>query len=189
MGVSVVRPAAEVYAIQNDVVKQVAKALSVSLNPLQKKTLDKLPTQHTGAYEAFLEAKWIYQTKSPPENVYQAIAYLEKAAVLDSNFIGAYEYMASILPDLAGGWGDQSIENIYPKVQSLLQRTEIHPFYENLRYETQGWVYVWFYQLERADFYFRKATEANLNAEGGPASLSICLRWQGKFKEAIQWGQ
>jgi hypothetical protein len=90
MGVSVVRPAAEVYAIQNDVVKQVAKALSVSLNPLQKKTLDKLPTQHTGAYEAFLEAKWIYQTKSPPENVYQAIAYLEKAAVLDSNFIGAY---------------------------------------------------------------------------------------------------
>ncbi len=185
---SVVRPAGQLFVIGRDIAEAIAAALRISPDADGEKRPEPLPTQHQQAYEAFLQGRFqLYQ--SPPRGLYAALAHFRQAVTLDSGFVGAREYIAHTLVELGGGWGDQSIVDVYPQVEAILRQTQDRPFYRDIRYDTEAWLRLWFYQPEGAEPYFRQAIAANPNSEWGLPSLAQCLNFEGKFAEAIRVGQ
>jgi DNA-binding SARP family transcriptional activator/TolB-like protein len=185
---SVVRPAGQVFAVGRDLVEEIAAALRISPGADGENGPEPLPTQHQQAYEAFLQGRFqLYQ--GPPGGLYAALAHFRRAVALDPGFVGAREYIAHTLVELGGGWGDQSILDVYPQVETILRQTQDRPFYRDIRYDTEAWLRLWLYQPGLAEPYFRRAIAANPNSEWGLPSLAQCLNFEGKFAEAIRVGQ
>jgi adenylate cyclase len=85
----------DIFEIQSDVARQVAKALQVRLLSSEQKRLDKLPTSNIEAYTLYLKGRH-YTGKSfgDLESLKKAIAYYEEAIANDPNFALAYAYLA-----------------------------------------------------------------------------------------------
>jgi adenylate cyclase len=85
----------DIFAIQSDVARQVAKALQVRLLSSEQKRLDKMPTSNIEAYTLYLKGRH-YTAKSYGglESLKKAISYYEEAVANDPNFALAYAYLA-----------------------------------------------------------------------------------------------
>jgi adenylate cyclase len=85
----------DIFAIQTDVARQVAKALQVRLLSSEQKRLDKMPTSNIEAYTLYLKGRYyIAKSFGGLESLKKAIAYYEEAVTNDPNFALAYAYLA-----------------------------------------------------------------------------------------------
>lgn len=80
----------DIFAIQEDVAKQVAKALEVALAPEEKERIEKKPTLNVQAYNYYLQGREYYFGAYTKEILQLAIKMFEKALESDSNFALAY---------------------------------------------------------------------------------------------------
>jgi TolB-like protein/DNA-binding winged helix-turn-helix (wHTH) protein/Tfp pilus assembly protein PilF len=84
------RPGGDLFAIQRDVARGIAKALAIRLLPEQEASLARASTINTEAYDAYLKGlqEWHRGTK---ESFQSAAAAFERAAALDPSFALAYD--------------------------------------------------------------------------------------------------
>jgi adenylate cyclase len=85
----------DIFAIQSDVARQVARALQVKLLSSEQKRLDRMPTSNIEAYTLYLKGRY-YTGKSfgNLESLKRAIAYCEEAVANDPEFALAYAQIA-----------------------------------------------------------------------------------------------
>ncbi len=79
----------QIFAIQSDVSKQIAKTLKAKLTPKEELSIGKKPTENVMAYQYYLKGKEYYYRYTKKDNEY-AILLFKKAINLDSNFSSAF---------------------------------------------------------------------------------------------------
>jgi eukaryotic-like serine/threonine-protein kinase len=88
------RELTDVFAIQRDVALRVAEALRITLTSAESRALDRLPTNSSAAYEAYLRGRILHYEPISPARLDSAINHLERAIALDGNFALAHAMLA-----------------------------------------------------------------------------------------------
>ncbi len=83
----------DIFEIQNDVAREISKAISAFVTPIERKLIEKRPTQSLEAYDFYLQALEPYYTRSK-EGLEKAIALFDQALVYDDQFALAYAHTA-----------------------------------------------------------------------------------------------
>ncbi len=82
------RKPADVFALQDEIVEKISRALKVALLPEEKRVIELRPTKSLEAYEAFLQAR--HFTRLPRAvNKKKAIDHVDRALALDPEFVAA----------------------------------------------------------------------------------------------------
>lgn len=99
-----------VFVIQGDVVRSIAKEINVSLTPHEKKLLANVPTVNPAAYKAFLKGEF-HWNKLTRSDLDIALEYYEQAKTIDPNFALAYIGIASV-------WGGRVQQGLVSYVEA-----------------------------------------------------------------------
>jgi len=83
----------DVFALQNEVAKEIANAIKVMVTPAELTQLEKKPTENLLAYDYYLQALDPYSSRTP-EGLQEAIGLFEKAIEQDPQFSLAYANIA-----------------------------------------------------------------------------------------------
>lgn len=85
----------DVFEVQADIARQVAKSLEVVLSDEQQGQLGKRPTSNLAAYESYLRGLDVERQGSDPSTLLRAVAQYEQAVALDPAFALAWACLAS----------------------------------------------------------------------------------------------
>ena len=93
------RKYADIFALQDEVIGQIVKALSVQLTETEQSQMARLPTANLEAYDYYLRAEQLaYRADS--DATADALAYYDKAIALDPRFADAYAGYARVATDV-----------------------------------------------------------------------------------------
>lgn len=83
------RETKDIFALQQEIAKNIAEEIEVIITPEEKKQIEKIPTDNLVAYDFYLKGKELfYDTR--PENLAKSIPYFKNAIELDDKFALAY---------------------------------------------------------------------------------------------------
>jgi TolB-like protein/cytochrome c-type biogenesis protein CcmH/NrfG len=105
----------DIFELQNEVARQVAEALKVSLTDSDKASLDRKPTDDLRAYDLYMRGRE-YLSRRGKKNTEMAIRMFESALDIDDRFAGAYAGLAEACSsmhewyDPAPAWLGRAIE-------------------------------------------------------------------------------
>ncbi len=86
------REVVDIFALQNEVARKIAAAVSATVTPAEQEQIDKKPTDNLLAYDYYLQALDLLYSRTR-EGMEQAIQLFEKAIELDPQFSLAYANM------------------------------------------------------------------------------------------------
>jgi adenylate cyclase len=89
------RDYADIFAVQDEVIREIAGALSVQLTESQQTQVTRLPTRSLEAYDYYLRAEQEQHSPEGPSGVLRALGLYEHAIALDHDFADAYAGYAS----------------------------------------------------------------------------------------------
>ena len=112
--------AANIFAIQSDVARQIASALEATLVSGGQGVSRPPPTESLEAYDRLTEARFLLTTREAP-NMLQAVDLFREAIALDSSYAPAYTGLAEAHL-LLYSWDQFTLEQIKPVVESSLDR-------------------------------------------------------------------
>ncbi|HET7321721.1 MAG TPA: tetratricopeptide repeat protein [Longimicrobiaceae bacterium] len=85
----------DVFAIQSDIARQIASALEAKLTAGERATLEWRPTENTGAYTLYLQAREYHNRPDPTqESLRTAVGLYERAIALDPGFALAHAWLS-----------------------------------------------------------------------------------------------
>ena len=90
------RQLSDVFAIQEDIARQVARSLHVVLPVAAQKRLDRLGTKNVEAYDLYLRGLDYLRRPNDKEVQSKALAYLRQATALDPQFAGAHAAICEV---------------------------------------------------------------------------------------------
>mgnify|MGYP000385500932 CR=1 FL=1 len=176
--------AKNVFIIQEEIAKTIAKALETVLSPRETSYIEKLPTQNMSALEEYFRAKEASR-KNTHDGYRQAIAHLELAVKLDPNFSTAYALLANLQVGQIYWTGLPAKEQI-AKAKSLIAITMKLDSNISELYRAIGRLKNYEQDFEAADSAFKRAIELNPNnAEAYASYAQLYLRSLDNITQAI----
>ena len=138
------KPLLDIFSVQNDIAKEVAANLKISLSDIEKQDIEDIPTQNKAAYEAFLKGREYSHNFSVKKNKVDndlAEQFYKKSIALDSNFALPYfavagnYYLKAARSNEGYNWFD-SMTVMIDKGLELQPRAEVA---YHLKYLYQWW--------------------------------------------------
>jgi adenylate cyclase len=108
----------DVFAVQSDIAKRVAKALRVRMLPHEVRQLEKKPTENTEAYALYLRAMQLYN-EGTEHGTREAVDLLNQAVSKDPTFARAYAGLSQAW-GLLGNWED--LEVVRSKAEAAVRK-------------------------------------------------------------------
>ncbi|BAX82524.1 helix-turn-helix domain-containing protein [Labilibaculum antarcticum] len=87
------REAKDVFGLQNEIAKKIAKEIELIITPEEVKQIDKVPTENLEAYDYFLKGLDLFHS-GKREGLEESITYFQKAIEHDPKFARAYADIA-----------------------------------------------------------------------------------------------
>jgi TolB-like protein/Flp pilus assembly protein TadD len=112
------RPAADIFTVQDEISKSVAKALSVAL--AGKRGPDSIGTTNVAAYDAYLRGKALVQERQS-KSIAEAVEQLEKSVALDPSFGRAWALLAEAYRLSSRNVGNKTIGQMPPEQAAELE--------------------------------------------------------------------
>ncbi|HMV83977.1 MAG TPA: winged helix-turn-helix domain-containing protein [Blastocatellia bacterium] len=173
--------AAELFALQDHLTEEVAKALHLPLTAEQRRQLRKRDTENLTAYNLYLKGRLFWNRRSP-EWIRKAIESFEAAIQADPNYALAYSGLADCYSLVVSGL--PPLERM-PKAKQAAQKAlelddalaEAHASLAFIKYKFD-------WDWRGAESEFRRAIELNPNYATAHHWYGECLGLQGRFAEA-----
>ena len=170
----------EIFAVQDAIANKVAEALRMRLNGKTARG----STQNVEAYRLYLQGR-LYQFRSTPAEIRQAIEFYQQATELDPGYALAYAGIADayrMLPITS----DVSPSEAFPKAKDAAQKALELDGQLSQAYVAAGYVSSWYeWDWKTAEAQMRKAIELDPNNADAHRGLSILLTALGRHDEAI----
>jgi len=169
----------DIFTVQDAISGKVAEALRLRLvGPAAR------ATQNVEAYRLYLQAR-LYQLRSTPLELRQAISFYQRAVEVDPNYALAYAGMADayrtlpITSDVAAGEAFPQSKVAAAKALELdSQLSEAHL--------ALGYVASWYeWDWRTAESELRKAVELSPNSSEAHRGLSLLLMVSGRYSDAV----
>jgi TolB-like protein len=135
----------DVFVIQSQVSKEVAKALKAELTLQEEEDINKKPTENIEAYELYLQGLYHLRSGSM-EGLKKSYPLLQQAIDLDSEFAEAYAGIADYYINLGAWRGDLTPELASNEAMPYVMRAlELDPNLKNARNQlgTIKWWFEW----------------------------------------------
>ena len=179
------RKAVDVFAIQDEIAKQITERLRLRLTGAEEKLVTKHYTENAEAYDLYLKGRFFWQ-KGTEEGCDKAIEYYRQAIERDPNYTLAYVGTAAAYNTLGGVLGFRAPSATYPKGKEFLTKAvaldeslaEVHAVLASYALE-----YDW--NWSEAERQFKRAIELNPNNAETHQSYGMYLEALGRFDEAI----
>jgi DNA-binding winged helix-turn-helix (wHTH) protein/TolB-like protein/Flp pilus assembly protein TadD len=172
----------DIFAVEDSISEQVAKALGPKLTGEEKRLLGKRYTENSEAYEAYLKGRY-FLDKRTTEGCKKGIEYFEQAIAGDPTYALAYTGLAGCYIVL-GSYTlakEQSYLNAQTAILSALrlddQLAEAHASLGHLRTRQWDWL--------GAEKELKRAIELNPNYAIGHTWYAIYLSETGQFDKAF----
>jgi len=178
-----IRKAADIFAVQDEIARQVADSLRVRLTSQQQEQVTKRYTENTEAYRLYLQGRY-YASQESEQDTKRAISFFDQAIALDPRYALAYEARAESFFDM----GDFSLpmSEAKPKVERDVTAAlsiddkliEARATQANLEFQ-----YDW--DFARAEEDFKRAIALNPNYAGAHLQYTYYLALMGRPMEAV----
>ncbi|WP_242092477.1 TPR end-of-group domain-containing protein [Aestuariivivens sediminicola] len=183
------REMGEIFSLQDEIAKAVIDELKIVLGSESNRQFNQRPTSNIEAYNFYLEALY-YINLSGFENVNKALALLEQAINLDSNFANAYALLAKtyILNNIDLEFKEEWNRKAYVAIQKALT---LDPNLAEV-YVARG---MWYwspnnnFDHEHAIRDFNKAIELNPGLSSAYQSLLLVQLHIGLLDYALKSGE
>ncbi len=178
------RKMADIFAVQEDISKEISEKLRLRLTGEQQKRLTKRYTESTDAYQLYLKSRY-YWNKRTEDGLKKGIAYSEQAIEKDPGYALAYAGLADSYIVLAE-YGLLRADEALPRAKSAATRaleidetlSEGHTSLAAVR-EYYDWDWA------AAEKEYKRAIELNPNYPTGHQWYAECLSEMGRHNEAI----
>jgi non-specific serine/threonine protein kinase len=110
------RPLQDVFAVQEEIAREISDNLRLKLTVREKKRLARRPTENREAYELYLKGRFFWN-KRTEESIRKGIEYFRQAIALDPTYALAYAGLAESYMPL-GYWGYLPPGEAFPKVKA-----------------------------------------------------------------------
>ncbi|MGB7069756.1 MAG: winged helix-turn-helix domain-containing protein [Pyrinomonadaceae bacterium] len=177
------RPAQDELRLQDDISLRITDALSLQLDPQEKRLLTKRYTDNREAYEAYLRGRFFHDKRDSPMDK-KAIAEYEHAIALDPNYALAYTGLADIY-GMRGGAAGSDNKEAYAKAKDAVARAlsiddELAEAHTSLAWMKRG---EW--DWEGSEREFKRAIELNPNYYNAHTWYSLLLLTLNRKDEAL----
>jgi hypothetical protein len=117
------RKLADLFAVQDDISKEIAEKLRLRLTDQEQKLMTKRYTENVEAYQLYLKCRY-YWDKTTEEDLNTSEHYCEQAIQKDPSYAPAYFGLADDYAFI--GWVGRSPQEVYPKAKvALLKALQI----------------------------------------------------------------
>jgi serine/threonine-protein kinase len=172
--------------MQAQIARRIASALRAELTPEETARIESRPTQHLGAYQAYLRGRhFLHLPHFTVENLTRALDEFERAVALDSTFALAHAELAEGHAQLVYYWADASEQRRERAAVAAQRAVELDPSSARVRL-VLGLQHLW---LDRDPV--RALAEIALAEEGLPNDPAVyearaaVYELQGRFREAV----
>lgn len=174
----------DVFAIQDEIAREIVKALKVRLLGEEEVQLGKKYTENIEAYNFYLRGRYFWN-KRTEEEVNKAVEYFKKAIERDPRYALAYAGLADSYI-IYGSWHFLSPNESFPESKkAAIKALEIDPLlaeaHNALAFDTFAYDWDW----QGAEKGFKRALELNPNYAVGRQFYSEYLGAMGRFDEAL----
>ncbi|MGI9332707.1 MAG: tetratricopeptide repeat protein [Gammaproteobacteria bacterium] len=175
----------DVFAIQDDVARNIVSALKLRLTGVEDRRLGHRGTADTKAHDLFLRAQeQFYQFT--PESVRNADALLSRSIEVDPNYAEAYAWRSRVLVfALIAGMDparEQTMERALASARRAIALDDLLP----VAHASLGWALMWNREVEEAAAEANRALELDPNFADGFLWHSLILSSAGRGEEALE---
>jgi len=89
------REVKDIFALQQEIAKNIAEEIQVIITPEEEKAIEKIPTKNVVAYDFFLKGKDLFY-RSGRKDLVESIPYFKNAIELDNEFALAYSTLVMV---------------------------------------------------------------------------------------------
>ena len=179
------RDLTDIFAVQDELAKEIIAALKIKLSPAEKALIDGSGTKNVDAHEFFLRGRelWYRHTKEGND---QALEMLTRALELDPHLASACALSAIIhLQDYLNQWSDSPVLALERGREAALRAVAMDDR-EPYALWALGAYYLWSRRLDEAIGELEKAVSLSPNLAAALGALGLALHYAGKSKEAIE---
>ena len=177
------RPAADVFAIQEEISLAVVDNLEVELLGAEREAVTRRPTDDLEAYNACLRG-WYHWNQLTPEGFERSYEYFNQAIEFDPNLASAYLGLFGLYPPQTY-WlelpPEAMLEAVTPLIEKLYEVDDSYMSYEVRGYMAANFEWDW----AKADRAFRRALELAPNVAEIHLHYAYSLIARGRFDEAV----
>jgi DNA-binding winged helix-turn-helix (wHTH) protein/TolB-like protein len=174
----------DIFAVQDQISEQVARALTLSLSSAEKELLTKHYTENSEAYQLYLKGRFFWN-KRTVEGLKKGISYFNEAVEKDPSYALAYVGLAdsySLLSDYSGLLPKQA----YPQAKEAAMRAleldeRLAEAHATLAFIKAAYDWDW----PGAESEYRRAIELNPNYETAHQWYAEYLSGMGRHREAV----
>jgi len=178
------RPLKDIFALQDEIVQQVAVNLQVEIWKAELERVKRIPTENLNAYDACLRG-WEYSLHgTTKETQTQARQMFERAIELDPQYAIAYQALGfTYFAEWAFQWSQNphTLERAFALAQKAITLDESLSRAHALR----GSIYLWRKQHEQALAEGELAVALDPNSDSGYVALGDILNFSGRPAEAL----
>ncbi len=180
------RTYADIFALQDEVISQIVKALSVQLTETEQSQVARLPTESLEAYDYYLRAEQLAY-RADADSTADALADYDKAIALDPKFADAYAGYARVATDVLA----YDFANTLPAAVARKRAYEaagralaLNPQL-SLGYSVLGLLQMLDGQHEQGVASARKAVALSSNSAEAYLNLAVVLIYAGLHEDAL----
>ena len=180
------RDLTDIFALQEEISKEISAKLRLRLSGEEKKRLEKRYTQNSEAYQFYLKGRY-YTDKRTTDWIRKGIENFQLAIDLDPNYALAYAGLADAFAFLGSSTGERPPTEFYPKTKAAaLKALEIDDGLAEA-HTSLGFFYLMYeWDFEKARQEFKRALELNPNHANAHDGLSFYFKATGRNDKAIR---
>lgn len=178
------RDLADVFAIQSEVARRIARSLALELLPPAAAVRTQPPTRSSAAHEEYLKGRFQW-SKRTEDGLNRSLTHFQRAVEADPGYALGYVGMADAY-DLLADYGASPPAEVLPKAKAAaLRALEIDPELAEA-HASLGWVtLVYDRDLAAAEESFRRAIALNPGYASAHQWYAYCLKAMGRHAEAL----
>ena len=180
------RKLADVFAVQEEIAKEISEKLRLKLTSTEQKQLAKRPTENLKAFQYYIQGR-SYLQRSTREDQFTAIRYFESALAEDHNYALAYAGLGDAYAALGNRGHIAPIEGRRKAEEAARKALALD---ENLAeaHATLGFTQTVFTpsNFSMGDLELRRAIELSPSFAGAHYYLGISLTRQGRLDESLE---
>ena len=179
------RTLSDIFAIEEEISREISEKLRLKLNGEQKRRLAKRHTDKTAAYQLYLKGRY-YWNKRTEEGLKKGIEHFQQAIAVDQNYALAYAGLADSYNLLASYSALPPSEAFKVAKQAATQALELDPMLAEGHVSlaaTKTW-YDW--DWEGAEQEYKRAIELNPSYATAYQWYALDLAGMGRIEEALR---
>ena len=183
-GKSYQRPFQDIFAIQEEIAREISDNLRLKLTGREKKRLAKRSSENREAYQLYLKGRFFWN-KRTEESIRKGIEYYRQSVELDPTYALAYAGLGESYMPL-GYWGYLRPSDAFPKVKAwALKALELDDKLAEA-YTPLGIALIYERDLKSGEKALQRAIELNPNYPRAHQVYAEMLSWLGEFDAAAE---